>query len=238
MSELFKALEVVGATGRYQQWIIAHFRPYLSGVVFDIGSGRGDMAELYDVPQVEKIICSDHSAEMVAFLEKRFIGRKPRYEVLPLADISFPARAAVLKEHLPDTVIAINVLEHIEDDRAAIGNMARILMPGGRMLIMVPALPAIHGTLDDMAGHIRRYTREDLVTKVTAAGLDVDRAYYMNFFGIVSWFLAGRVLRQTRFDTGMCGALDRVVPFLRAIEGCFHPPVGQSLILVAHKRGR
>jgi len=73
------------------------FKPYLSGVVFDIGSGRGDMAELYDIPNVKKIILSDYSAEMVEFLKKRFTGREPRYEVLPLADISFSGRAAFVK---------------------------------------------------------------------------------------------------------------------------------------------
>ena len=235
MSELFEALEVVGTVGRYQQWVIGHFKPFLSGIVFDIGSGRGDMAELYDIAGVEKIILSDHSPEMIAFLEKRFGDRKNRYAVLPLADISLTERAAVFNGNAPDTVISLNVLEHIPDDVAAIGNMAQLLRPGGKLLIMVPALPAIHGTLDDMAVHCRRYTKEELVLKVTAAGFKVDRAYYMNFFGVFSWFIAGRVLRQKRFDTGMCQALDRVVPFLKAIESVVPPPLGQSLILIAHR---
>ncbi|MBF0386962.1 MAG: methyltransferase domain-containing protein [Candidatus Omnitrophica bacterium] len=236
MSELFATLEVVARADRYNQWVMAHFRPYLSGVVFDVGSGRGDMAELYDLPSVDRIILSDHAPEMAAFLQKRFAGRKPRYEVLPLADISALERSTIIQEHLPDTVIALNVLEHIDDDVAAIGNMTRILAPGGRLLIMVPALPAIHGSLDNMVGHVRRYTRRELGQKMVAAGLQVERAYYMNALGVFSWFIAGRILRQQRFDPVTCAALDRIVPFLRAMESFCPPPFGQSLILIARKR--
>jgi hypothetical protein len=123
-------------------------------------------------------------------------------------------------------------LEHIEGDIGALRRMRDMLKPGGRVVILVPALSCLYGTLDACHGHQRRYTRETLKTKMQSAGFHIEAWRYMNIFGVLTWFLAGRVLKQRKFSEKACYQLDKIVPLLRGIERWFCLPWGQSLVMV------
>jgi hypothetical protein len=124
------------------------------------------------------------------------------------------------------------VLEHIEDDVQALKNAGQMLKKDGALVIMIPALPAIYGTLDSLVGHYRRYTKRSFETAAVAAGFAVKEQFFMNMPGIVTWFIAGRILRCNKFDPKPCRALDNIVPLIQRLEKCVKPPIGQSLISV------
>ena len=229
-SGLIHALNVLQESLRYNQWIYSLLEPYLSGVVLDVGSGLGDITALFVRPQVEEVILSDCDENLVAKLRQRpFSLRKYRVVVL---DTNQDEAITQLKGEKVDTITCVNVLEHIEGDIGALRRMRDMLKPGGRVVILVPALPCLYGTLDACIGHQRRYTRETLKTKMQSAGFHIEAWRYMNIFGVLTWFLAGRVLKQKKFFEKTCYQLDKIVSLLRGIERRFRLPCGQSLVMV------
>jgi len=229
-SGLIHTLNILQESHHYNQWIYSLLEPYLSGVVLDIGSGLGDIASLFVRPQVEEVILSDYDENLVAKLRQRpFSLRKYRAVVL---DLTQDEAVTQLKGERVDTITCVNVLEHIEGDTGALRRMRDMLKPRGRVVILVPALSCLYGTLDACVGHQRRYTQETLKTKMQSAGFHIEAWRYMNIFGVLTWFLAGRVLKQKKFFEKTCYQLDKIVPFLRGIERGFRPPWGQSLVMV------
>ncbi len=135
-----------------------------------------------------------------------------------------------------DTVVAFNVLEHIKEDVPALRSIAHMLMPGGRVVVLVPALPALYGSLDVELGHVRRYTRRTLTAAIEKAGFSVERVFYFNVVGSLGWWLSARVRRQPRIPLIQLRIFDAFVPLLR-LEHFLPLPFGQSLICVGALRG-
>jgi len=230
-SDMFKTLSVIRGSPRYNAWLYSRIRRHLQGVVLDIGSGLGNIAQQFKEPGIEEVIFSDYDPLMLGALKDRDIPLK-KYSILPL-DIVDPQ---VLTHHpggIANTITCINVLEHIEHDVTALKHMKHFLKKGGKVVIFVPALPKIYGTLDKLVDHHRRYTKKTLGIVLQKAGFSIKDSYYMNMFGILTWFLAGRILKQKEFHKEACHLLDKIVPTLRTLETLGNPPLGQSLIMVA-----
>jgi len=230
---MFKTLSVIRGSPRYNAWLYNCIRRQLQGVVLDIGSGLGNIARQFQEPLIEEVILSDYDQLMLKALgETSFPLRK--YRVLAL-DITDPCITSDKLGGIADTVTCINVLEHIEDDVAALKHMRHLLKKEGKVVIFVPALQGIYGSLDRLVDHHRRYTKRTLRAALERAGFKVKDGYYMNIFGILTWFLAGRILKQKEFHKEACHMLDRIVPTLRVLESLGSPPLGQSLIMVAQR---
>ena len=134
-----------------------------------------------------------------------------------------------------DTVVYVNVLEHIEDDRGELRLMHRALRPGGRVCLFVPALRWLMSDHDRAIGHVRRYERAELRDKVREAGFEIERLHFFDSAGTLAWWLCMRVLKLP-LRGGSVDVYDRVaVPLLRAVESRLRPPLGKNLLLVARR---
>jgi len=230
-AELFQALHAVGYAPRYREWIFKKIENDLGEIVFDTGSGLGDFLDLFLKNPKRKIILSDMSEVMTGYLEARF-------RLIPEVQI---VRWDISKENFTrfeesvDTVTCFNVLEHVEDDVQALKNIGRLVKTQGKLILFVPALKELYGSLDEMAGHYRRYTRKTLSACMHDAGWSISRMEYFNFFGILTWFLSAKIFRQKQLNSKVCASLDRIVPLLAWIERWSKPLIGQSLIVVAQK---
>ncbi|MDQ3045523.1 MAG: class I SAM-dependent methyltransferase, partial [Chloroflexota bacterium] len=135
-----------------------------------------------------------------------------------------------------DAVVAVNVLEHVEDDTAFLRAAYDALLPGGALLLFVPALPNLFGTLDTAFGHHRRYSKSTLKDRITAAGFEDYSLRYVNGPGTLVWLLAGRVFRRKTLYEHGARFYDRwIMPVITRVERNWEPPVGQSILVVAHK---
>ena len=117
-----------------------------------------------------------------------------------------------------DTVVCLNVLEHIEDDAVGLRNIASVLPPGGRAIILVPQDQSIYGTLDEVLGHFRRYSEEELRSKMEAAGFEVERVLHFNRVTRPGWFFNGRILKRTHFSRFQLWIFDRMVWLWRRLD--------------------
>jgi len=226
------ALEAMAGAVNYHHWIFETMRPYLGQRILEVGAGIGTVSD--SLRQRERLIILDNDPACVAMLTTRF-DAMPTVSVLDadILDSAIPARFA--PERL-DTVICVNVLEHIADDMCALQQMYEMLAPGGHLIVFVPAHPALYGPIDADLGHERRYVRQDLMAKVGAAGFAVAQCRYFNSLGAAAWFMTGRVSRRRTIRPAQVRLYDTlVVPFLARAERWAAPPFGQSLIAIGRK---
>ncbi len=212
---------------RYQYDLIA---PHCGRSVLEVGAGLGEFAEQFG--DLDRLIVTDVDPGAVAVLTRRFAGRS-EVEVRQVELGKPPAL-----ERPVASVVAINVLEHIEDDSGALRSLAGVVEVGGSVVLWVPGYQQLYGEFDRRVGHVRRYTPSSLASAVRRAGLDVELVKPVNLLGGVAWWLAVRRGGTTSPNPRMVAAFDRcVVPVTKALERVMRVPFGQSVLCVARKRG-
>jgi SAM-dependent methyltransferase len=222
-------LESLASAVNYHRWVEDLAAPHLGADPLEVGSGLGDYAAAWVRRGQPRVTVSDADPGRLAHLRSRFpVGGPVQVRELDVTSGETGSYSAV---------IAINVLEHIEDDVAALRAMADRLQPGGKVIIFVPAFPFAMSRFDRAVGHFRRYRKHTLAKTFTDAGLDVDRVRYVNAPGLLAWFVGMRVLRMTPQDGATVRLWDRfVIPLARTAEARRQPPFGQSVFGVGVKR--
>lgn len=225
-----EALKTFALTHNYNRWVCDSFTEYITGrSVLEVGCGIGNLTRRF-MEHCSRIVGIDTSDLFIRHLKIDF----PEMEIYNF-DIS-DERVRTLAEKNIDAVIAINVLEHVKEDEKALRNMCAIVKPGGRLLLFVPALSWLYGSLDENAAHYRRYDRDELVRKVENTGFTVEKTFFSNFIGIFGWFLNGRILKRKSFPIMQPILFDKLVPTLAKLEKLFRPSLGMNLILIARKK--
>ena len=224
-----ETLEILAAAPRYNAWMFEVIAPFLGRRILEVGAGIGNMSQEFLRTSPELLVVTDTDEFYRRRLTERF-GTRPEVvvEALTMPDASAVAR---FLPHRIDTAIALNVVEHIEDDVGTLAAMRSLLVPSGRVIILVPALQAIYGELDRQLGHFRRYGRATLGAAFRRAGLTVEHLFWFNRVGVLGWWFNGRVRRVTRIPLEQLRGFDRMVPLLR-LERYLPLPFGQSLIAV------
>jgi len=224
-------LEVLADTSNYQAWIMGILGDHVRGRVIEYGSGTGTFTRRL-LPHATSLVAVEPSRNLIAALRTR-LGSHDNVEV---CGETLEAHVARQNDRSCDTIVMINVLEHIEDDRAALQNLVRMLRPGGSLLLFVPALRLLMSELDRVHGHFRRYQRPELEAKVGATGAVVAHCRYFDALGVAPWFILNTVMGSTTFNPSLVRINDRyVVPLTKALESLVRMPFGKNLILVARK---
>ncbi len=224
-----ESLEFLASVKNYNHWMARTLAPFVGERVLELGCGTGNVLEFFLLR--ERLFGIDLDPNMVDYCRERF--RAHTNCRFACADV---LAEEVALDFTPDTVVSLNVLEHVEDDRSLLRWKFERLDRGGRLVALVPAHPAIYGELDAAAGHHRRYTKSELVAKVEGAGLRVTQCFYFNAVGFFGWGLNARLLRRRELPTQQALFYDNhVVPLQSWLEGIVRPPFGQSLIVVGQK---
>jgi glycosyltransferase involved in cell wall biosynthesis len=224
-------LDALSQTPRFNLWMADTIRPWVGTRVLEIGAGMGNLSR-HLAPRRQLYIASEIDPEHLGRLRVRFQLR-PNVKLMR-CDLSAPADFAPLAGQA-DTVICLNVLEHIADDATGLANIASALVPGGLAIVLVPQDQAIYGTLDEELGHYRRYSEAELRTKMEAAGLTVERVLHFNRITRPGWWFTGRILKRRSSSRTMLWAFDRLVWFWRRIDRALPWPA-ISVIGIGRKR--
>ena len=215
---------------RFTKWMADVIRPYVGEKVLEIGAGTGNLTvqliprTLYWVSDVNPLYL--HHLERVRldrpYMEVGYTdGEKGE---------SFP------KDTKFDTVICLNVVEHLADDLTALTNFRDVLEDQGRAIILVPCGPWLFGSLDEVLGHHRRYTRRQLTDLVERAGFHLEHMLEFNRIGVIAWWLNARLLRRRSFGFWQIKLLNTLTPVFRVLDK-FLPLPPLSLIAVISKPG-
>jgi SAM-dependent methyltransferase len=230
-------LESMSLARNYHRWILDLFAPHLGRRVVEVGAGTGSFSELLLAREPESLTLVEPSEEMHRLLVEH-VGRLPTRARVRVHNDTFARVARRLTEaERPDSVIYVNVLEHVEDDEAELRLVADALAHGGRAFIFVPAFGWLYGSFDRQVGHRRRYTRGELEAKCVRAGFRIVKSAYFDAAGVLPWWLKYRVLRSEKMEPAAVRFYDRFcVPVVRRVEALIPPPLGKNVLLVAEKR--
>lgn len=223
-------LEQMESATRYNQWLFDRCRPFLGRRVLDAGAGTGTFTAML-ATAAEVVFAAEPDPAFVQILERRFGGQR-NVKILT-------AEAAGLDrsdlEAPLDSIVCLNVLEHIADDEQALRRFRSLLEPGGHLLVLVPSHPFLFGSLDEALGHERRYRKRDLEDRSARAGFAPTVLRYVNPTGGFGWLTASRVRRRHTLASRSLGLYDRLVPLLRTLDRV-PLPFGLSLWMVAQAR--
>ena len=222
-------LQRVSQLSRYNAWLYEQISPFVGRRILEVGAGLGTMTRY--LLDREQVVASDINPRYLDAL-RATLGSRHNVVVQQL-DLNAPVPEWVAKCCL-DTIMCLNVLEHIEDDEAVLRRLHDALSPHGRVLLIVPAMRMLYGTIDETIGHFRRYERDELSAKLRRAGFLVEEARYINLIGVPGWFLNGRLLRRKSVPGLQARLNDLLVPVLR-LERHFRPSFGMSLLAVGRK---
>jgi len=224
-----ETLEIMEAAPKYNSWQFSRVAPYLGRRICEVGAGIGNMSTLISGRRPELLVLTDTDPYYRGVLQDRFVS-SPEVVVneLTLPDASAGNR---YQQYALDTVVAMNVIEHIAPDVEALRSIAAMLRPGGRAVILVPAFQQLFGSLDRELGHVRRYTRTSLSRRMREVGFRVERAFYFNLVGTVGWWVNARVRKVPRIPLAQLRYFDSLVPVLR-LEDRVPLPFGQSVIAI------
>ena len=231
-SDSHNILEQASNLDNYNHWLVEKFKPYFGKKILEIGSGLGGISKL--LPQND-LTLSDLRSDYFKFLKKQFNCNTVKL------DIENESPKELIEKF--DTIFSSNVFEHIKDDQEAFNNCYKLLKPGGKLLLYVPARQEIFGKLDEDMGHYRRYTVEEGIKKAKKAGFKIIADNYSNLPGYFTWWGRGVLISKLiKSDSGKSGSdsflakiFDLFVVPLLWLEKFYQPPFGQSLFLVAEK---
>jgi SAM-dependent methyltransferase len=237
LSDEFAALDLhqMQLAVRYTDWLARQIQPHCGRRLLEVGAGIGNIASRL-VRSSEYLCALEPNPACFERLATRLAGM-PGFECRPWGiddcDLEFVTGREI------DTVVCVNVLEHIENDMEAVERMRGMLHgAAGRIVLVVPAVPAAYGPIDAALGHFRRYTPARVRAVLGQAGFSVEHLQYSNVIGLLGWLVNARLARRVQQSDTQIRLFDRViVPWSSLLERWVPPPIGLSLIAAARARG-
>jgi 2-polyprenyl-3-methyl-5-hydroxy-6-metoxy-1,4-benzoquinol methylase len=223
--------QLMSRATRYFAWQARIAKQHLGSRVIETGCGTGNFTR--HLTERELVVSMDVVEECVERVRARFAGHpNMQFRHLDVQDPEFLR----LKALLPDSIACLNVLEHVRDERLALKHMQQVLIPGGRVVLLLPAFESLYGPIDRNLGHFRRYSKSAWRAQAESAGFRVIELRYFNLLGFFGWWTNSRILRRETQSESQIELFDRVaVPVMSRVEGWIDPPVGQSIFTVLEK---
>jgi SAM-dependent methyltransferase len=225
-----RILDTLAATPQLNAWMAQVILPYVGPRVLELGAGIGNLTMHLSRGRVS-YYATDIDLEHLARLQTRFRNR-PAIRI-QRCDVTLAEDFRSFLGQM-DTVVCLNVVEHVSDDEPALRNIASSLKTGGRAIILVPQDQSVYGTLDKVLGHYRRYSEDALRAKMERAGLRVERVLYFNRVTKPAWYINGRLLKKRTFGRFQLWVFDRMVWLWRILDGLL-PWGSVSLIAIGVK---
>jgi glycosyltransferase involved in cell wall biosynthesis len=224
------ALDALEQAPRFNRWMYDSIRPFLGGRVVELGAGRGNLTRW--LKQQRELLGTDYRADYLAELQDRW-GHLEHLRLAQL-DLTQTPDYAVIREFKPDTVVCLNVLEHIADDTAVLRRLHEVLPGGARLVFLVPYNAKLYSQFDRQIGHCRRYGKRELDIKMTDAGFGVERQFYFNKVGVAAWWFGNVLFRQRTLTPGQLRVYNFLTPLFRLLDVLL-PTTGLSTVVVARK---
>ena len=223
-------LESMNQAMWYNRWTLGKFARYVRGDILEVGCGIGNFTP--SLSQYGRVWAFDVDEAAASATNKRV----KRGASVGLGDIENGTYFFGNKRF--STIVCLNVLEHIKNDSQALGNMRRLLVPGGSLILLVPIHASLFGTIDSSIGHFRRYKPKALISEVKRQGFSILSQRKLTLFGAIGWFITGKLLKRTSVNNSYIRLFNLFSPLLLPLEDIVAPPFGTSLLLIARLPAR
>lgn len=218
-----KTLEIMSTASWYNKWLLEHIGKHLKGNILEVGAGIGNFTS--KLSKFGKVTAIDYDPDY----------KNANYGDIEKGKYFFAQGKTTLISKKFDTIVCMNVLEHIKNDKKALLNMFNLLNPGGKLILLVPAFQFAFSSLDYKLGHFRRYTIFSVSEKVITSGFKIVDSRYLNWLGLVGWLVSGKILKGILFSNWGLGIFDFIARPLLMVEKIMKLPFGLSVLVVAEK---
>jgi SAM-dependent methyltransferase len=212
----------------YNKWLFSLIKPFIEGDILEAGGGIGNFTRM--LATCGNVVSIDNNKDYVKKLKQ--IGN--RRITAGFGDID--KGEYFFRNKKFNTVVCLNVLEHIEEDTKVLANMYKLIKSGGKLILLVPAHKGLYGRLDRELGHFRRYSKERISRKLRDSGFVIQSLRYLNMVGAVGWYLNSRVLKKKILPKNQLALFDQLSRPLLLLERSIEPPFGLSIFTVAEKQ--
>lgn len=225
----FDTLSTMDRLGRYNEYLWGKVSDAVGTQILEAGCGTGTITKF--LVRRGNVVAVDFDQHYVSLLKERYADRSNvRLNWMDLSSSDW----SILESDRFDTVVCMNVLEHLPDDEYVLKRLFEVLQPGGRLVLLVPAHERLFGSLDRALDHYRRYGRDVLRSRLAEAGLEVERLQYINPTGAVGWYVNSRVLKRQTVPPFQASVYDRIYPLVKWTE-MLRVPFGLSVLAIARK---
>jgi glycosyltransferase involved in cell wall biosynthesis len=201
-------LKLLQKASKYNAWVYQMLQPYIGHDILEVGSGIGNMTKYF--VRHGRVTATDISPFCLRELQRTYA----EHDAVQVRKLDISTNAAPEAEAY-DTIVCLNVLEHIEHDVDALRNMHKLLKSGGRLVLYVPANPRLYCEIDRGVGHYRRYLQDELVGKMTQAGFKVAHSRHHNILGALGWWINGKVLGKKAIGPTDVGGFEKLMPLVK-----------------------
>lgn len=230
-----ETLDSISRANRFNEWMFRTISKHTSGEILEIGSGIGNISSFF-VKEGYSITLSDLRSEYCEILEKQFNSNKNYKGVyqIDIIDKDFDSKQSHLLGKF-DTVFALNIIEHVDDDDYAIKNCLKLLAENGRLIILVPAFNFLFNSFDKGLGHYRRYSKKSLERLFVHNNLKIVNSRYFNSAGVFGWWLSGNVLKNKTIPSGQMKLYNSLVWAFKIADKIMNSFLGLSIIVTGEK---
>ncbi len=226
-----KDLEAMSFAHNYHRWILSKFQKFLGKRVAEVGAGSGNFSLLILGQPIEELVAIEPSPAMFS----QHIQNTATDTRVKRHNAFFPEISPKYPDYF-DSIVYVNVMEHVEKDAEELSHVHQSLKKGGRVCIFVPALAWLYSNHDKSIGHYRRYHKKDLIQLLEQAGFEVEQINYFDIIGIIPWLIICKFLGKEP-NTSNVSVYDRlIVPIGKFIENIIPPPIGKNLLVVGRKK--
>ena len=231
----FETLDSIAEADKFNEWMYKTISKQTFGEILEIGSGIGNISN-YFVNNNQNISVSDMREEYCKILNDKFSGKNNFRNVyqIDIVDSEFDTKHSNLFGTF-DSVFALNIIEHVEDDNKAIENCLKLLKENGQLVILVPAFMYLFNSFDKGLGHFRRYNRKHLEGLFKANNIEIKYSRYFNFAGTLGWWFSGNVLKKKNIPSGQMKLYNSLVWIFKIIDLFTNRFVGLSVIATGKK---
>lgn len=224
----FKTLESMSQAVWYNRWTLNKFKRYLKGDILEVGCGIGNFTK--SLLNFGRVFAIDVNQDYITRVAKS-VKDKGR---IGLGDIE--KGKYFFNSRKFDSVVCLNVLEHIKNDKRALKNLFNLLKDDGHLILLVPAHPTLFGAIDQSIGHVRRYKRDELLDELSEVGFSINLVRRLNFSGAIGWWVAQNILKEKSVKEDNIKLFNMFAPLFLSLEDILEPPFGTSILVIAKKK--
>ena len=226
-------LEIVAKSNNFNKWMYEEILPALKGDILEVGSGQGLFSKwiIRDFPE-SLITLSEISSSYLKKLHSEFDTKNVSICKLDLNNKEDFEKIGYEKFN---SIFALNVLEHIKNDEFALEQLFKMLKPNGNLVILVPCHKFLYNVIDKSIGHWRRYTKNELKTKLDNANFKIEKIFAFNTLGILGWYFNGNIGKNPKLNPKATELFDKIVPIEKHLEQAFGKKIGLSIIAFVKK---
>jgi SAM-dependent methyltransferase len=223
-------LDAMEQAPKFNAWMYESVQPWLGRRVAELGVGRGNLSKF--IRQHEHVLLTDYRTDYLEELRARW-HHHPHLQIGKL-DMTVPADYEQIRTFAPESVVFLNVLEHIEDDEAVLANLFDVIPEGGRVIVLVPYNMRLYSDFDRQLGHFRRYAKNELENKFRVAGFEVEKQFYFNKAGVPAWYAANKLGKQSALKPWQLKVYNILTPIFRVLDRIL-PTTGLSTVVIGRK---